>query len=34
MNRRFAIKSTFLAAGVAIAAACTPMMESEPDIVG
>ena len=33
MNRRFAIKSTFLAAGVAIAAACTPMMESEPDIV-
>ncbi len=33
MNRRFAIKSTFLAAGVAIAAACAPMMESEPDIV-
>ena len=33
MNRRFAIKSTFLAVGVAIAAACTPMMESEPDIV-
>jgi uncharacterized surface protein with fasciclin (FAS1) repeats len=33
MNRRFAIKSTFLAAGVAIAAACSPMMESEPDIV-
>jgi len=33
MNRRFAIKSTFLAAGIAIAAACTPMMESEPDIV-
>ncbi len=33
MNRRFAIKSTFLAAGVAIAAACAPMMEKEPDIV-
>ncbi len=33
MNRRFAIKSTFLAAGVAVAAACAPMMESEPDIV-
>ena len=33
MNRRFAIKSTFLAAGVAVAAACSPMMESEPDIV-
>ncbi|MGJ8587839.1 MAG: fasciclin domain-containing protein [Yoonia sp.] len=33
MNRRFAIKSTILAAGVAIAAACAPMMESEPDIV-
>lgn len=32
MNRRFAIKSTILAAGVAVAAACTPM-ESEPDIV-
>lgn len=32
MNRRFAIKSTFLAATVAIAAACTPM-DSEPDIV-
>lgn len=31
MNRRFAIKSTFLAAGVAIVAACTPM--EEPDIV-
>jgi uncharacterized surface protein with fasciclin (FAS1) repeats len=33
MNRRFAIKSTFLAAGVAIAAACAPMMDKEPDIV-
>jgi len=33
MNRRFAIKSSFLAAGVAIAAACAPMMGSEPDIV-
>ncbi|WP_342069082.1 fasciclin domain-containing protein [Yoonia algicola] len=33
MNRRFAIKSTILAAGVAVAAACAPMMESEPDIV-
>ena len=33
MNRRFAIKSTFLAAGVAVAAACAPMMDSEPDIV-
>ncbi|PJI86281.1 putative surface protein with fasciclin (FAS1) repeats [Yoonia maricola] len=32
MNRRFAIKSSILAAGVAIAAACAPM-ESEPDIV-
>ena len=32
MNRRFAIKSTILAAGVAVAAACTPM-DSEPDIV-
>lgn len=32
MNRRFAIKSTILAAGVAVAAACTPM-SSEPDIV-
>ncbi len=31
MNRRFAIKSAILAAGVA-AAACTPM-DSEPDIV-
>ena len=31
MNRRFAIKSTFLAAGVAVAAACAPM--TEPDIV-
>jgi len=33
MNRRFALKSTILAAGVAVAAACAPMMESEPDIV-
>jgi uncharacterized surface protein with fasciclin (FAS1) repeats len=33
MNRRFALKSTILAAGVALAAACAPMMESEPDIV-
>jgi uncharacterized surface protein with fasciclin (FAS1) repeats len=33
MNRRFAIKSTILAFGVAAAAACAPMMESEPDIV-
>ncbi|WP_108813600.1 fasciclin domain-containing protein [Loktanella sp. Alg231-35] len=33
MNRRFAIKSAILAAGVAAAAACAPMMESEPDIV-
>jgi uncharacterized surface protein with fasciclin (FAS1) repeats len=33
MNRRFAIKSTIVAAGVAVAAACAPMMESEPDIV-
>lgn len=33
MNRRFAIKSAFLAAGIAAAAACSPMMESEPDIV-
>ncbi len=33
MNRRFAIKSTILAAGVAVAAACAPMMEGEPDIV-
>jgi uncharacterized surface protein with fasciclin (FAS1) repeats len=33
MNRRFAIKSAILAAGVAAAAACAPMMENEPDIV-
>ncbi|MEO1639045.1 MAG: fasciclin domain-containing protein [Pseudomonadota bacterium] len=33
MNRRFALKSAVLAAGVAVAAACAPMMESEPDIV-
>lgn len=33
MNRRFAIKSTILAFGVAAAAACAPMMENEPDIV-
>ncbi|MDX8352678.1 fasciclin domain-containing protein [Cognatiyoonia sp. IB215182] len=32
MNRRFALKSVILAAGVAVAAACAPM-ESEPDIV-
>ena len=32
MNRRFAIKSTILAFGVAAAAACAPMMEKEPDI--
>ncbi|MEL6681979.1 MAG: fasciclin domain-containing protein [Pseudomonadota bacterium] len=32
MNRRFALKTSILAAGVAIAAACAPM-ESEPDIV-
>lgn len=33
MNRRFAIKSTILAAGVAVAAACAPMMDNDPDIV-
>lgn len=33
MNRRFAIKSTILAFGVAAAAACAPMMDNEPDIV-
>ena len=33
MNRRFAIKSTILAFGVAAAAACAPMREKEPDIV-
>ena len=33
MNRRFAIKSTILALGVAAAAACAPMMNNEPDIV-
>lgn len=33
MNRRFAIKSTILAAGLAAAAACAPMMDKEPDIV-
>ena len=33
MNRRFAIKSTILALGVAAAAACAPMMDNEPDIV-
>lgn len=32
MNRRFALKSTIAAAGLAIAAACAPM-GSEPDIV-
>lgn len=32
MNRRFALKSAILAAGVAVVAACTPM-DSEPDIV-
>ncbi len=33
MNRRFALKSAILAAGVAAITACTPMMEKEPDIV-
>ncbi|WP_019953456.1 fasciclin domain-containing protein [Yoonia vestfoldensis] len=33
MNRRFALKSAFFAAGIAAVAACTPMMENEPDIV-
>ena len=33
MNRRFAIKSTILATGVAIAAACAPLADSDPDIV-
>ena len=33
MNRRFVLKSTLLAAGLAAMAACAPMMESEPDIV-
>lgn len=33
MNRRFAMKSTIFAAGVAVAAACAPMMDKEPDIV-
>ena len=33
MNRRFAIKSTILAFGVAAAAACAPIMDNEPDIV-
>ncbi len=33
MNRRFALKASIIAAGVAVAAACAPMMESEPDIV-
>jgi uncharacterized surface protein with fasciclin (FAS1) repeats len=33
MNRRFVLRSTILATGLALAAACTPMMESEPDIV-
>lgn len=32
MNRRFALKSAILAAGVAVIAACTPVT-SEPDIV-
>lgn len=32
MNRRFALKSAILAAGVAAIAACTPM-DAEPDIV-
>ena len=33
MNRRFVLRSAILATGLALAAACTPMMESEPDIV-
>ncbi|WP_342077925.1 fasciclin domain-containing protein [Yoonia sp. SS1-5] len=33
MNRRLALKTAILATGVAIVAACTPMMEKEPDIV-
>ena len=33
MNRRFVLKSAILATGVAVAAACAPMAESEPDIV-
>ena len=33
MNRRFAIKTTILATGVAIAAACAPLADSDPDIV-
>ena len=33
MNRRFAIKSTLAAVGLAALAACTPMMDAEPDIV-
>jgi uncharacterized surface protein with fasciclin (FAS1) repeats len=33
MNRRFALKSAIFAASVAVVAACTPMMEGDPDIV-
>ena len=33
MNRRFVLKSAILATGVAVAAACAPMAEREPDIV-
>ena len=33
MNRRFALKSAFFATAMAAVAACTPMMEGEPDIV-
>ncbi len=33
MNRRFAFKSVAAAAALAITAACTPMMKSDPDIV-
>ena len=33
MNRRFALISVILAAGLAAVAACAPMMDSEPDIV-
>jgi uncharacterized surface protein with fasciclin (FAS1) repeats len=33
MNRRFALKSVIFAAGLAALAACTPAIESEPDIV-
>jgi len=33
MNRRFALKSVAAAAALAVISACTPMMQSEPDIV-